>query len=63
MYNNNNNNGAHTNSDTGSKQDVFHIICRMKSFICSDTIHTSAVQMCCHIVYHCMQKHKAKLLC
>lgn len=32
-------------------------------FICCHINHTSAVQMCCHIVYHCMQKHKAKLLC
>lgn len=60
MYNNN---GAHTHTLCGSEQDVFHIIWGMKSYLSAVTPSINPQLMCCHVVYHRMQKHKTKLLC
>lgn len=41
---------------------ILHHLMNEILFICCHSIHKFTTPVCCHIVYHCMQKHKTKLL-
>lgn len=52
MYNNN---SAHTQALRQQTRCIQHYLQNEILFICCHIIHTSAVQLCCPIVYHYMQ--------